>query len=99
MPDVAESEAVRDVPTSQAAEEEVWQVTFSALHPGGIVLSDTQQAVPKNLEYVYLRVPTCTALVKSCCVATSQVVCLLVSKECSGWYSWGGCVQLSLIHI
>ena len=49
MPDVAESEAVRDVPTSQAAEEEVWQVTFSALHPGGIVLSDTQETFLKDI--------------------------------------------------
>ena len=34
----------------------------SALHPGGIVLSDTQQTVPTNLEYFYRRVPSCRAL-------------------------------------
>ena len=28
-------------------------------HPSGIVLSDTRQIVPTNLEYYYLRVPSC----------------------------------------
>ena len=37
----------------------------SALHPGGIVLADTQQPVLINLEYFYLRVPSCTALAAS----------------------------------
>ena len=34
-------------------------------NPSGIVLSDTQQAVLTNLEYFYLRVPGCTALLDS----------------------------------
>ena len=34
-------------------------------NPSGIVLSDTQQAVLTNLEYFYLRVPSCTALLDS----------------------------------
>ena len=30
-------------------------------NPGGIVLSDIQQIVPRNLDYHYLRVPSCRA--------------------------------------
>ena len=34
----------------------------SALCPGGIFLPGTQKAAPTNLEYFYLRVPSCRAL-------------------------------------
>ena len=33
----------------------------SALHPGGVILSDIQQIVLENLELFYLRVPRCRA--------------------------------------
>ena len=39
-----------------------WVVT-GALHPGGIFPSGIQKTVLTNLEYLYLRVPRCRALV------------------------------------